>query len=1659
VRDTAGGVVAVSNAGDVDQAWLDTNDVDMAADPFPESAPTKPTKAVSAAVFEGNGCRDVVGETAPAAGDAPLPPVAETTENLSLDPASKPEEWGPVDSSASAPAEVVCDTSASSSTPAAAMATGAVTAGAVATALVATSSPADLGGPEECSAAGEKSVVVVDNSPAAMKVDENVADAAANSAVVLDNEPSESETPVSSSLHAVSQGYVSTDTESDASVPRDQSAESLPMPAAGDVRAAAPVSAEALDLQTGEAKLRRDQDAPPSTAAYVTMLKSESSSGEEILQNASVSTGYPEHVSATPNEEAATTVPAHVPTGEFAAAAVAGSAAFAAVAASPTSGEVAEDIFEEYDPEEAPPAAAPLLTHRVRGWWPPSPLHRKTVKTPPVSPLRLAVSEEVPRAPEDSPAAEAPPASDPPAREEPTSEDVSLVAGEAPTGVEPTSAEEPLAGEDPAALTVTPSGAIPETTATVAVGTSGMSNTDDVIPPAAEESSENRDIGDVDRSETLAGAAEEFVPSAADLSSSSHMPTGSNALSSFPRQVEQNSTAAPPSAAAAAAAFAAAAVPVEALPIVLAAKSESATPNISAPEIPVPAPWPMPSYRARSWWPPNPVLSLDAERAALEAHAEERAAKGLPTFPLCIVHAPELSPSDVVAGNARTLRESKVERTAPYRTSGPYTRGWWPPSPIPRRTVKTPTLSPQRVSLSQGSQDSSSPVTVDSIAAIGADENSRGVFVPSSEPITDCDSVYVPGGLSGTCATATTSSSNDPTGTSFPVAPPPPPPAPSASTSTELAPLSAVSRAEDDVGSAGDKLGPATTGNAIEDLSTRSRASSAAAVASAATVPAATVLAMLAAARQRHSVPNTVPQSDETQEPGVTASGGGDRDIESKIEEPGVDTSRTLRPSSAAPFVPSMLPTSAAPPPPPLPPASAAREVVGHRSSTIPLPPPPPFSRPRMAGQVSSSTVPPPPPTTSSTLPVAPPPPISHSGALDTASSRVPPPPPPSGGSGGIGSTASLSEAQASGRRGDDFDVDVDMELTEDISENETDVDSTALVASHLQEHEKEMSQGLTSEMDRVELKDKLLEEQQRQERIEIEQTRISELRGMKRSFVPNTSETASAYEDVGLVARRMDSRGNFVTVCPDERSEFDDAKDMAEVDAAANRGVTDGDARRVSVAHDPFYLEKDALAPPESFPPDSRFGSEDSKAESDRARAIREGREKRRLSGHHSFIGYDIDDEGTKDSGHSSSSMQAENENMSLGKIASRQASAENSAASEGGFNSSTQLGTKSLSSGGSRSGSGSGSGDGSAQQVRTEYGIPRSTAYADAASRTSSGYSDSRGRTQREGHSARRLLFSRPSGPSKEVAEVKDSIKKMVKRYRPSTSGTESSSLPHHGASHESASSRSLGVRRFVSGHSQSPGQGVQSPYSAGSNSVYSSETTQLSPKQQALADWTGPTQSQSTYAGVAAYSGLPSLGSARGTTEPPFPDTPSVTADSQPDLLYRASYGGSPQGAPPQQSIYSSAPQVSASPPLYARSGQSTSPFANNPRTLSAPIPPPQAVSLTQFVSNYSVGRTSTYVGRLLTEIGCTVAVKKNNNKMKVEAPYGVGSQVLHASISMEPMGAGPSAPGMPMVEERTMVTVMRSKEDRGRTEVHEFVSFYHLLRERFEEMNLY
>jgi hypothetical protein len=59
-----------------------------------------------------------------------------------------------------------------------------------------------------------------------------------------------------------------------------------------------------------------------------------------------------------------------------------------------------------------------------------------------------------------------------------------------------------------------------------------------------------------------------------------------------------------------------------------------------------------------------------------------------------------------------------------------------------------------------------------------------------------------------------------------------------------------------------------------------------------------------------------------------------------------------------------------------------------------------------------------------------------------------------------MGSTASLPEAQASGRRGDDFDVDVDMELTEDISETETDVDSTALVASHMQEHEKEMSQG-----------------------------------------------------------------------------------------------------------------------------------------------------------------------------------------------------------------------------------------------------------------------------------------------------------------------------------------------------------------------------------------------------------------------------------------------------------------------------------------------------------------------------------------------------------------------------------------------------------------------
>jgi hypothetical protein len=106
---------------------------------------------------------------------------------------------------------------------------------------------------------------------------------------------------------------------------------------------------------------------------------------------------------------------------------------------------------------------------------------------------------------------------------------------------------------------------------------------------------------------------------------------------------------------------------------------------------------------------------------------------------------------------------------------------------------------------------------------------------------------------------------------------------------------------------------------------------------------------------------------------------------------------------------------------------------------------------------------------------------------------------------------------------------------------------------------------------------------------------------------------------------------------------------------------------------------------------------------------------------------------------------------------------------------------------------------------------------------------------------------------------------------------------------------------------------------------------------------------------------------------------------------------------------------------------------------------------APAVTQFVAGRPAAETVSMIGEILMESGCTVSVKRNNQKMKVEAPYGYPQKMLYASISMEPIMFS----GEDGVQQRTMVTVMRAKDDKGRTPVNEFVNFFHSLRTQVAE----
>ena len=255
--------------------------------------------------------------------------------------------------------------------------------------------------------------------------------------------------------------------------------------------------------------------------------------------------------------------------------------------------------------------------------------------------------------------------------------------------------------------------------------------------------------------------------------------------------------------------------------------------------------------------------------------------------------------------------------------------------------------------------------------------------------------------------------------------------------------------------------------------------------------------------------------------------------------------------------------------------------------------------------------------------------------------------------------------------------------------------------------------------------------------------------------------------------------------------------------------------------------------------------------------------------------------------------------------------------------------------------------------------------------------------GGSPRHKDSHRRLRFSRPIGPSKEVGEVKDGVRKMVQRFRGGTSGL------------SPATSKT------------SSGSGGKSPGNRFLHSDESAVPTYLSPDTGATVDWLSSTAPQSE-GGVDSSAGKLACSSNR-----------SLAMSYENDESHRE-----PRRA--NSDLFFSA--ASAVPALPA-------PISQRP------------VALTQFLSPLPVGRTVALVGRLLTQSGCEVAVKRNNYKMKVQAAYGT-SQVLHASISVE----ANESEGQNSL---SRVTIMRSKDDKGRTEVQEFVNFHHSLNRQFDD----
>lgn len=610
----------------------------------------------------------------------------------------------------------------------------------------------------------------------------------------------------------------------------------------------------------------------------------------------------------------------------------------------------------------------------------------------------------------------------------------------------------------------------------------------------------------------------------------------------------------------------------------------------------------------------------------------------------------------------------------------------------------------------------------------------------------------------------------------------------------------------------------------------------------------------------------------------------------------------------------------------------------------------------------------------------------------------------------------------------DDFDVDVDIDLPEDIAEDEAEEGAAGLTesASHAQKADTDI----------------------REESWKTGTKTYVESGG-------GDHKDAEVLVESGSVAKRIDSRGNFVKVNSESTG------NLQVPDDAVENAIRPSVVERVDKLQHGLLAPDSAESPKSGNPLDTSFeanlsslpSSQDDAFEDQggpgEAHVPRGSRFRRRQSGQSSSIGYDIDEEndgsppsleaagaaGSDTSIPEKLHVLNQNEHKSLTPQNHAQrvqpvpldaAPTSNSAGIDASrYPSAWSVGgspSQSVSHSPSDTGSNRG---GSSGNMPNAYRSQQSVGQVHHQPQVS------------EKPSARRLMFSR-AAPSKEVADVKDSLKKIWKRSKnavhtpPARSSHPTSRVP--GGRPATASPPSPAypqpTRQFSR---QNPPHGAPP---AVSRIPVTSESVV---KPQALA---------------------PSAIERNNSIEQS--DTGTSLSDQEGDQFSRHVVSGSSSVhvfdrenvAYPVHSVSAPIDLISSqtpNPPVTGEVANSDPHASQGQESLMQSEPNAVAVapSITQFVSKLPAGRSLALVGRLLTQTGCTVAVKRNNHKMKVEAPYGSGSQTLHASISIEPLPP-PAGSGS---EEHTMVTVMRSKDDQRRTPDEEFVSFFHLLRQRF------